>query len=133
MLRASVALLALLLTAAACTNGGAFNHAAESSAPPEVISGFSIAPNPASTQALVNYALHRDVSAVRLKIYDAAGDFVRGYDDLPARATAGVVVARTWDLADFEGRPVRAGVYLAKLVVEAGESNWKLTQTVVVP
>lgn len=127
------ALLVAVLASAACTSGGLFNGAAEQTAPAEVISGFAVAPNPASGQATVNYALHRDVSRVRLKIYNAAGDFVRGYDDLPARATAGVVVARTWDLADFEGRAVPSGAYLAKLVVEAGETSWKLTQTVVVP
>lgn len=125
-------LLGLLLVAAACSNGGSL-AADGQTAPPEVISDFSIAPNPAGTKAGVFYALHRDVSAVRLAIYDAAGDFVRRYDDLPARATAGVVEAGAWDLKDFEGRTAHAGSYVARLSVEAGESSWKLTRTVVVP
>lgn len=133
MTRIAPALLLLLFVAAACTHGGAFQAGTGESAPPEVISNFAVAPNPAAGKATVTYALHRDVSRVQLKFYSAAGDFVRGYDDLPARATAGAVDAAVWDLADFEGRPVPAGAYLARLVIQSGETVWRLTRTVAVP
>lgn len=122
---------AALLTLA-CASGGVLNRADESTVPAELLTGFAIAPSPTASVAQVNYALHRDVSAVALKIYDAGGNFVAGIDGLPARETPGVVTAWVWDLVDFENHAVGNGAYVAKLVVTEGEATYKVARSFVI-
>jgi len=72
-------------------------------------------PNPARDAVALHYSLPHDAS-VRMVIYDAAGRRVRGLID--GVEPAGTHSAR-WDFQDDAGARVHAGIYLARLEVDA--------------
>jgi hypothetical protein len=71
-------------------------------------------PNPASREVLLRYAFQRDAK-FELTIFDASGRRVR---TLEAGTRAPGEYRARWDLSDEVGRPVRAGLYFARLEVE---------------
>jgi flagellar hook assembly protein FlgD len=83
---------------------------------PRVAGVTGASPNPFGATTSIRFAIPPSgVSSHSLSIYDLAGRLVRRLSQGPT--SAGVHVA-TWDGRDASGRPVAAGVYLARL--EAG-------------
>ncbi|NOT32839.1 MAG: hypothetical protein HOP12_01580 [Candidatus Eisenbacteria bacterium] len=74
----------------------------------------SPSPNPASAEVLLRFALQRE-AWLELTIFDVAGRRVRTLES--ALRPPGEHQAR-WDLSNDAGRPVKAGVYFARLEAE---------------
>lgn len=81
-------------------------------------------PNPASRDALLRFTLQQ-AARLDLTIFDAAGRRVRTLES--AVHTPGEHQAR-WDLSDDAGRPVRAGLYFARLEAD----GWRLVRRLAV-
>jgi flagellar hook assembly protein FlgD len=116
----------------ACSSGGVFNNTMEQNVPTAIMSSYTLSPNPAGNVVSIQYQLHQDVSAVRLRIYDMNGNFVRVLENLPTTQSVGVITAWNWDLLDFEGKRVKSGAYLSKLEVISGETTYRLSRTLAV-
>jgi len=116
----------------ACSSGGLFNRVQEDNVPVEILKNFSMTKVAATELMLINYELKTDVSSISLKIYNPKGDFIQTLENLPNKKTAGLITAFTWNLLDFEGKKVPTGIYLAKLLVNTGETEFKSTKNVVV-
>jgi hypothetical protein len=81
--------------------------------PPSAITFARPSPNPARGPLGLRFTLPED-AAVTLAILDVSGRRVRGLASGSLPAGEHVV---NWDLRDADGRPVRSGVYFARLVV----------------
>jgi hypothetical protein len=81
------------------------------------------APNPFNPRTTLRFALET-AGMVDLAVYDVSGRRVRALVSSPL--SAGVQVVE-WDGRDQDGRPVAAGIYVARLVTAAGTSHRKLT------
>lgn len=74
----------------------------------------AVFPNPFRTATTVRFFVDRGPAAVRVEVFDVAGRRVRTLIDRPMPRGDHIV---GWDTADAEGRPVAAGVYVARLLV----------------
>ena len=81
-------------------------------------------PNPFNPRTTIAYALPRDASRVRLRVYDLAGHQVRTLWDGPESAGERSVV---WDGRDDANRPVASGVYLYELITPEKRLTRKMT------
>ncbi len=80
------------------------------------------APNPFNPRTVLRYHVPRD-GGVRLTVHDLAGRVVR---TLVAGSRAAGTHRVAWDGRDRRGRPVAAGVYLARLQAGAGARTARL-------
>jgi len=80
-------------------------------------------PNPFNPVTNVQYSVPRDAN-VELAIYDVAGRLVRTLVTEPAHS-AGRHTVR-WDGRDDDGRAIAAGVYFARLIVDAESTASKM-------
>lgn len=83
-------------------------------APPAGAALAAAFPNPFRAATSLRFRVDRGPAAVRVEVFDVAGRRVRTLVDRTMPRGDHVV---GWDTADAGGRPVAAGVYLARLVV----------------
>jgi photosystem II stability/assembly factor-like uncharacterized protein len=94
-----------------------------SEAPPSGLTLDPGFPNPFSGETTLAFTLPAP-ARVRLAVYDALGRRVRTLFDGPAPAGT---TRLTWDGADGGGRPLAAGIYLARLTTPGGRRTVTMT------
>jgi len=80
-------------------------------------------PNPFNPRTTIAWDLP-GAGDLRIDVFDLRGRLVRGLRRGPAAAGPGSLA---WNGRDAAGRPVRAGIYLARLVSPAGSPTLKMT------
>jgi hypothetical protein len=98
-------------------------------------SKLSILPNPFSPDndghedfAIIEYSLTKNISLVRIRIYDSIGRLVRVLvDNNPSGSSSRIV----FDGRDDAGRPLRLGIYI--LLLESLNTSNGITETLKVP
>jgi len=78
----------------------------------------TVSPNPFREKLRIAYSLGRNAKNINLKIYDAAGRFVKDF----SRATPDALrpTQITWDGTDDAGEKVPSGIYFAELKASNG-------------
>lgn len=99
------------------------------SAPPvSALTQLTISPNPAAGPMNLSYDLGQS-SGVVMAIYDPAGRLVR---ELPLGTQPAGKHAITWDGRNREGRPVSAGVYFVRMLLDGAPFTHAATRVTIV-
>jgi hypothetical protein len=99
------------------------------SAPPvSALTQLTISPNPAAGPMNLSYDLGQS-SGVVMAIYDPAGRLVR---ELPLGTQAAGKHAISWDGRNREGRPVSAGVYFVRMLLDGAPFTTAATRVTIV-